>query len=77
MAQRGDVVKVAWVKLRGSNCPAYPVSTTVDRLRPFIDQLQPGDAILISSPMPGETEGSRSPTGPGSRDRTQNSDSQS
>ena len=51
MAEKTDEVLVAWVKLHGSNCPAYPVRVSVAELPIFIRQLDPGDAILVSRPM--------------------------
>lgn len=63
MAERTDTICVAWVKLRGSNCPAYPVTATVAELPVFLAQLDPGDAILVSRPM--EEGGVRLPDGDG------------
>lgn len=50
------MVTVAWVKLHGCNCPAYPVTTTEVGLRVFLRQMDPGDAILVSRPMREEEE---------------------
>ena len=54
MADKADEIMVSWVKLRGSNCPAYPVRTTVGELSVFLAQLEPGDGLLVIRPLPGE-----------------------
>lgn len=54
MADKTDVIMVSWVKLRGSNCPAYPIRATVAELPVFLQQLDPGDGLLITRPLPGE-----------------------
>ena len=51
MADKTDEVLVSWVKLKGSNCPAYPIRATVAELPVFLAQLDPGDAILVSRPL--------------------------
>jgi hypothetical protein len=51
MAEKTDDILVAWVKLHGSNCPAYPVRITVSELPIFLKQLDPGDGLLITRPL--------------------------
>ena len=52
MANRTDEITVSWVRLRGSNCPAYPTHATIAELPVFLAQMDPGDALLISRPLP-------------------------
>lgn len=54
MASKNDEVIVVWIKLRGSNCPAYPVRTRVSQIPIFLRQLDPGDSLQISRPLEGE-----------------------
>lgn len=59
MAHKSDEVMVSWVKLKGSNCPAYPVRTTVADIPIFLAQLDPGDAILVTRPLQQREGGER------------------
>lgn len=54
MADKTDEVMVSWVRIRGSNCPAHPVRVVLAELPLFLTQMDPGDAILVTRPLPGE-----------------------
>ena len=41
----------SWVRIKGSNCPSYPIHITEADLPRILKDLEEGDSVLISRPL--------------------------